>query len=79
MKRKAPSVEVAVESRTRSPRRRDGTCRAQGWEGLGVLMVTREALSLELRVTKSQAVEEAVRAGSSPTGPCPTYEGLCRK
>lgn len=42
-------------------------------------MVRREALLLELRVTKSQAAEEAVRAGSSPTGPCPTYEGLCWK
>lgn len=31
MKRKALSIEVTVESRTRNPRRGDGVCRAQGW------------------------------------------------
>lgn len=44
LKRKAPSVEVAVESRTRGPRREDGVFRALGWEGLGLLMMAREAL-----------------------------------
>lgn len=66
-----------MKSGTRSLSRGESMGRAQGWGRTRRSEDDREALWLELRVHKSQVVEETVRARSSPTGPGPTDEGLC--